>query len=355
MVTSVRVNPLVLACAIGLAACGSVKSGAMQNDGGSGGSDGSGSDPPMPVVPASCVGLAKSCGADGHDDCCNAPSVAGGTFKRSFDAAGDIHSGSTSFPATVSDFRLDKYEVTVGRFRAFINAGQGTQANPPVAKAGAHPNIIGSGWDAAWNANLTANQAAMVSGLQVCGSDTLMLETWTATPQGNESRPINCVSWYEAMAFCAWDGGFLPTEAEWNYASAGGDQQRAFAWSNPAGLLLVSANLASYTEDDQVTCLGDGQPACAVTDLVPVGSKPGGDGRFGQSDLCGNVDEWVLDFQATYASTCVDCANLSTAANRGARGGAFGTDSDELRTGVRHGFPPQSRNPMTGFRCARAP
>ena len=41
----------------------------------------------------------------------------GGTFYRSYDLAGDFYSGNMGFPATVSDFRLDTYEVTVGRFR----------------------------------------------------------------------------------------------------------------------------------------------------------------------------------------------------------------------------------------------
>src|SRR3954463_13384126 len=84
-----------------------------------------------PGAATSCVALPYNCGASGNDNCCNSLMVPGGTYYRSFDVAGDINSGNQSFPATVSAFRLDKYEVTVGRFRAFVAANQGTQAHPP--------------------------------------------------------------------------------------------------------------------------------------------------------------------------------------------------------------------------------
>src|SRR6187549_509212 len=77
----------------------------------------------------SCKALPATCGASGTDDCCRSLLTPGGTYYRSYD---NVDHFDRSFPATVSDFYLDKYEVTVGRFRAFVDAGMGTRKNPPA-------------------------------------------------------------------------------------------------------------------------------------------------------------------------------------------------------------------------------
>ena len=94
----------------------------------------------------------------------------------------------------------------------------GTQTKPPAAATGAHPNLANSGWDAAWNQFLSADTATLIGAIK-CNAT---FQTWTDTAGSNENLPINCLTWYDAMAFCIWDGGYLPTEAEWNYAAAGG-------------------------------------------------------------------------------------------------------------------------------------
>jgi sulfatase modifying factor 1 len=170
---------------------------------------------------------------------------------------------------------------------------------------------------------------------------------------------MNCITWYEAMSFCAWDGGYLPTEAEWNYAATGGDQQRAYPWSVPAKSLTFHSSLASYQElgpNSNRICLGDAMPACALTDLITVGTRPYGVGRWGQSDLAGNAYEWTLDWYASqnFPNPCTDCANLTEiVSQRVLRGGAFNTS--DLRTGGRASAPEESRYDNVGVRCARAP
>jgi len=104
--------------------------------------------------------------------------------------------------------------------------------------------------------------------------------------------------------------------------------------------------------------MGDGVMGCTMTDLVPVGTKPAGDGRWGQSELGGNVWEWVLDwYAAPYPMmACTDCANLNPGSTeRGMRGGGYLDVADGLRVSVRYNLMPLDRFRTVGIRCARAP
>ncbi|HEY3497138.1 MAG TPA: SUMF1/EgtB/PvdO family nonheme iron enzyme [Polyangiaceae bacterium] len=285
----------------------------------------------------SCTGLAATCGDGGASDCCAAARMSGGEFLRSNDER---------YPATVCPYSLDLYEVTVGRFRKFVEAYPG---NTPAAGSGRNANDEADpGWDAAWNANLPVDRAALESQVK-CG-----YPVWTDTPGANETRPMTCLTWYVAFAFCVWDGGRLPTEAEWNFAAAGGDEQRYYPWSNPPGDMTIGEAHASYYVDDTQQCRGDGVDGCQVTDFVPAGSKAAGAGRFGHTDLAGNVWEWTSDYWGGYPNSCDDCMNLEPSTLRMVRGGGIDTGPTEVWTGYRdNGTLPHHVDAWTGARCAR--
>lgn len=274
----------------------------------------------------------RPCAADGFSPpCSDELAVPGGRFMAgSTDDVGEPNE-HPRHPAVVAPFWMDRYEVTVGRFRRFVNAYTG--ADVP-AGAGGHPLVAGSGWQPGWNGFRIA--------LTECGG------AWTDEIGSSEARPVSCVTWYEAFAFCIHEGKRLPTEAEWEYAAAGGDEQRIYPWGQEA----PSRDRAVFG------CQFDGQDGCSDADLPVVGSLPAGAGRWGHLDLAGSVLEWTFDVYAPYiGATCDNCAevNVTEEDGRAFRGGEYSLpDPSALRTAARYGFDAKFPDYRRGFRCARS-
>ncbi len=295
-----------------------------------------------PIPGSSCAGLAPHCGPAENEDCCASPLLPGGMFHR-----GEINDNGA--PATLSAFRLDRFETTVGRYRNFVIAYDAWRmAGHPAAGEGGHPHTPGTGWDPSWNSRLAvgAPNAATLSQKLACAPGQ---STWSDAPGANETRPINCVTWLEAEAFCIWDGGFIPTEAQFNYAQTGGDERRYLPWSSPPSAEQYDRKYASY----ECSFVGS-LDSC----LFKVGAHPLGDGRFGQADIGGNVWEWTFDFELEYPVPCQDCSNTVDAASEGriVRGGGWPNGSSGMRAGYRVGQNPETTyGAGIGFRCARKP
>jgi formylglycine-generating enzyme required for sulfatase activity len=290
------------------------------------------------------------------------PEVTGGTYDRTFSYGGPGNGpADAGDPASVSAFRLDKYLVTVGRFRQFVHAAQTTDAGVgwrPAPGSGKHTHLNGglglvavggsssTGYESGWNAADDAYVAPTSANL-ACDP---LYATWTPSAGGNEKRPINCVTWQESYAFCIWDGGFLPSESEWEYAAAGGASEHDFPWGNAApGTDNTEAIYGCNYPSGGGACTG-------VTNIAPVGSAPAGAGPFGQLDLAGDAWEWTLDwYGVAYVSPCADCAALTPTFGRSLRGGNFELSATYLPTAYRLGAMATVRQAYTGFRCARSP
>jgi formylglycine-generating enzyme required for sulfatase activity len=200
------------------------------------------------------------------------------------------------------------------------------------------------GWDPAWSTSFKATKVAWDGELSCHTS----YQTWTSEAGANERRPITCATWFEQYAFCIWDGGFLPSEAEWQYAAAGGSEGRKYPWgaTDPG----ANANLAVYG------CYFNGTGSCSdVTNIAPVGSVAAGNGKWGHSDLAGNVWEWTLDWYAnTYPlSSSTNYANVTAATDWVIRGGGFSNIASTLLASGRSGNDPSDRSGSLGARCAR--
>jgi sulfatase modifying factor 1 len=328
-------------------------------------------------------------GGSGTESCCVSLGVPGGTtYARGYESAADGGAFLLSAPATVSSYRLDKYLVTVGRFRQFVSAWNGGAGYLPAAQSGKHVHLnggmglvdvgvpagAGTIYEPGWVTSDDGNVAPTNTNLASCAP----FSTWTPAAGNQENLPINCVDWWEAYAFCIWDGAFLPSEAEWEYAAAGGSQQRQYPWGStvPTGDQYAIYGMGDPGGDMWTGCSNYPGGVCATsatssflgtfTDIAPVGTGALGAGLWGQLDLAGDVFEWNMDLYDGYVTPCSDCALLSRpmasspadggVSDRVARGGDFGLNLQFLAPPVR--FSSSGRSVFvgdTGFRCARSP
>ncbi len=154
---------------------------------------------------------------------------------------------------------------------------------------------------------------------------------YTLDDPDKRSHPVNGVTWEGAAAYCAWVGGRLPTEAEWELAARGTDGRR-FPWGNePACGTAASRQQGVWSREmNRPPCKNSG--TLVVSDMR--GSSP-----YDLVGMAGNVLEWVAD---PYAEGL-----------RGLRGGSWiDVEASDLRSTMRHALPPGQKLPDVGFRCA---
>ena len=184
--------------------------------GGEGGEGGEGGA--IPRLPPSCEGI-DTCNDESP---CITQLVPGGQFLM---GRGDTGSDATIGDANeqpehsvrLSPFWLDKYEVSVGRFRRFVESYD--SGGRPAPGAGAHPQVSSSGWKKEFDSYLPATRADLEmklitsdeTGKEGCDAS---FRTWTPAAGNAECLPMNCLDWYTSFAFCIWDGGRLPSARE---------------------------------------------------------------------------------------------------------------------------------------------
>jgi formylglycine-generating enzyme required for sulfatase activity len=154
---------------------------------------------------------------------------------------------------------------------------------------------------------------------------------------GDGELPISCVHWRDADAYCRFAGKRLPNEVEWEYA-ARGTLPVAFPWGGAS-----SCNNA-------ITLISDASGRSCAARPVRVGSHPSGASIFGVQDMSGNVEEWTADW---YAESLGAGPAPRTGAAHVLRGGGWLSPPSLSRATARNWGSAVEAGPNVGFRCAR--
>ncbi|MBO0841663.1 MAG: formylglycine-generating enzyme family protein [Nocardioides sp.] len=277
--------------------------------------------------------------------------IPGGTFAMG-DAFGEGYAADGEAPVhqvTIPAFRLDATTVTNEMFARFVKAtGYETLAEREGFSAVFHLSFEGSASDI-----LGRNEQAPWW-LGVRGA------SWR-TPEGPGSgigrrshHPVVHVSFDDALAYCAWAGTRLPTEAEWEYAARGGHEGWRFPWG--ADLLPEDGvHRCNVWQGDfpDVNTAEDGY----VTTAPAQHYAPNDYGLF---QMTGNVWEWCADwFSPTYYTDLGGPANDPRGPHEGLtrvmRGGSFlchDSYCHRYRLSARSSSPPDATASNLGFRCA---
>jgi formylglycine-generating enzyme required for sulfatase activity len=158
----------------------------------------------------------------------------------------------------------------------------------------------------------------------------------------NDDHPVVNVTWAQAREYCAWVGGRLPTEAQWEYAGRGGIDNTIYPWGNE-----VRPDLANYVDN----------PKWGKRGTSPVGSFP--ENGFGLCDMAGNVWEWVSDWFDDEAylrrppnePTEDPEVFVNKQDRRVVRGGSWDSIAQEIRLSTRGFQTPAAGFVDFGFRC----
>lgn len=263
----------------------------------------------------------------------------GDSFHEGYvgDGEGPVHE------VEVGPFSIDTTCVTVSEFARFVEAtGYSTEAEKFGNSAVFHLAVLADREDIVGNYGVPW-------WLAVRGADWRHPYGPKSDVAGLTDHPVVHVSHNDALAYCAWAGRDLPTEAEWEYAARGGVAGLRFPWGNelePGGAHRANVWQGEFPRRNNAA---DGWMTTAPVKTY----EPNG---FGLYQMVGNVWEWCADWfsPSTYRnSPHRDPRGPATGQARVTRGGSYlchHSYCSRYRVAARSSNTPDSSTGNTGFR-----
>jgi formylglycine-generating enzyme required for sulfatase activity len=274
--------------------------------------------------------------------------IPGGTFTMGTDDPSG-YPGDGEGPAhevVLPSFELGIHTVTNAGFAAFVDATGHRSTAEELGTSFVFAGLLPDGFPP------TRGVASAPWWREVEGADWRHPEGPGSDITDRADHPVVHVSWFDAMAYCAWSATRLPTEAEWERAARGGLEGMHFPWGDerePAGTHRMNVFQGTFPHDD--TGADGWRGTC------PVGAYP--PNRFGLHETTGNVWEWCADwFDAdTYRSSPRTSPTGPPAGSaKVMRGGSYLCHESycwRYRVDARSASTPDSSTGNVGFRVAR--
>ena len=166
---------------------------------------------------------------------------------------------------------------------------------------------------------------------------------WPDIAKTKPNYPVIGISWDAAVAYAAWQGMRLPTEAEWEKAARGTNAKR-WPWGN------------TFTQRIKGTTVHANVWLQSGARLQPVAAYPTGMSPYGAHDMAGNVWEWVGDWYSEtfyYRSPDRNPKGPAVGSRRIVKGGSWLNPETLARCATRFGQHPAIGTSFIGFRLAK--
>jgi formylglycine-generating enzyme len=285
---------------------------------------------------------------------------------------GNFLMGSNSFyreerpvrAASVDGFWIDTCPVTNAAFRKFVEAtGYVTYSERPPNPAmypDADPDLLVPGSLVFKKPDSPVNLRNNLAWWEYKpGADWRHPQGPESSLHGRDDHPVVHVAYEDALAYAAWAGKDLPTEAEWEFAARGGLEGKAYPWgdaSNPDGRFMANTWQGHFPYENSAD---DGYEGTSPVDAFPANG-------YGLFDMVGNVWEWTSSpFAAGHdqpgsapiqpqQSCCHTSAGDDRSVRRVVKGGSHLCAPNyclRYRPSARQGETVDSSTCHIGFRC----